>query len=254
MTYSTQPSILEPARITTFYGENLTPTRGDSTALQTTYRSAKGSQVAEGGDRRSEVAAGAAGSDPAAHRGAYAEILDHPTMQKRILIACIGNIFLGDDGFGVAVAQRLLSRKNKRYSDCVQVIDFGVRGIDLANTLLDGYGILMLVDAFPRGGQPGTLYLIEQSAIDPDEGWEINSAGLDIHRMDPVQVLAFARALGAGPVRTLFVGCEPAFPPDNQTYPQVQLGLSEPVQAAVEKAVELLDDLCLQFCRAEVKT
>ena len=121
MSYSTQPSIPEPARITTFYGENLTPIRGDSTALQTIYRSAKGSQVADGGDRRSEVAAGAAGSEPAAHRGAYAEILDHPTMQKRILIACIGNIFLGDDGFGVAVAQRLLSRKNQRYSDCVPV-------------------------------------------------------------------------------------------------------------------------------------
>lgn len=168
-------------------------------------------------------------------------------MPKRILIAGVGNIFLGDDGFGVAVAQRLLSRKSRRYSECVQVIDFGIRGLDLANALLDGYDILVLVDAFPRGGQPGTLYLIEPTAIDPNEGWQINGTLLDVHRMDPMTVLAFARDLGARPIRTLFVGCEPAFPPDNQTYAQVQMGLSEPVQAAVEKAVKMIDDLCLQF-------
>src|SRR5579859_5795920 len=76
---------------------------------------------------------------------------------KRILIACIGNIFLGDDGFGVEVAQRLM---NKHYPPGVQVVDFGIRGMELSYTLLDDYDTLVLVDAVPRGGQPGTLYLI----------------------------------------------------------------------------------------------
>ena len=80
---------------------------------------------------------------------------------RRILIAGIGNIFLGDDSFGVEVAQRLLMRKDKRYPEGVDVVDFGIRGIDLAYTLLDHYDTLVLVDAITRGGTPGTLYLIE---------------------------------------------------------------------------------------------
>jgi hydrogenase maturation protease len=66
---------------------------------------------------------------------------------RRILIACIGNIFLGDDGFGVEVAQRLMNRESKQYPDGVQVVDFGIRGIDLAYTLLEDYDTLMLVDS-----------------------------------------------------------------------------------------------------------
>ena len=76
--------------------------------------------------------------------------------QKRILIACIGNIFFGDDGFGVEVAQRLMSRKTGQYPEGVQVVDFGIRGMELAYTLLDDYDTLVLVDAVPRGGSPGT--------------------------------------------------------------------------------------------------
>src|SRR5947209_16968573 len=127
---------------------------------------------------------------------------------RRILIACIGNIFLGDDGFGVEVAQRLMSRK---YPEGVQVVDFGIRGMEMAYTLLDDYDALVLVDATPRGGPPGTLYLIEPdlSGMSPEKGVEAGRVALDAHSMDPVKVLAFARALGARPIRTLLVGCEP---------------------------------------------
>src|SRR5436309_7524179 len=126
---------------------------------------------------------------------------------KRILIACIGNIFLGDDGFGVEVAQRLQSRKTKQYPPGVEVIDFGIRGMDLAYTLLDDYDTLVLVDAVPRGGPPGTLYLIEPdlTGIDPEKGAEASREALDAHSMDPVKVLAFARTLGARPIRTLLI-------------------------------------------------
>src|SRR5579884_4296763 len=90
---------------------------------------------------------------------------------KRILIACIGNIFLGDDGFGVEVARRLMHRQ---YPEGVQVRDFGIRGIDLAYAMLEDYDSLVLVDAVPRGSPPGTLYLIEPdlTGMNPEKGVE----------------------------------------------------------------------------------
>src|SRR5437763_10552555 len=161
---------------------------------------------------------------------------------KRILIACIGNIFLGDDGFGVEVAKRLM---NRHYPENVQITDFGIRGIELAYRLLDDYDILVLVDAVPRGGQPGTLYLIEPelSDISPEKGAEAGRVGLDAHSMDPVKVLAFARTLGARPIHTLLVGCEPTPFGGGEDYAEMQMGLSEPVQAAVDEAVKMIDSL-----------
>src|SRR5207245_759985 len=99
---------------------------------------------------------------------------------KRILIACIGNIFLGDDGFGVEVAKGLT---NRHYPEGVKVVDFGIRGIELAYTLLDDYDALVLVDAVPRGGEPGTLYLIEPDLtnIDPEKGAEAGRVAPDAH-------------------------------------------------------------------------
>ncbi|GAC1346064.1 MAG: hypothetical protein NVSMB27_09060 [Ktedonobacteraceae bacterium] len=161
---------------------------------------------------------------------------------KRILIACIGNIFMGDDGFGVEVARKLMS---KQYPEGVRVVDFGIRGIELAYTLLDDYDALVLVDAIPRGGSPGTLYLIEPdlSNMSPEKGVEAGRAALDAHSMDPVKVLAFARTLGAQPIQTLLVGCEPAVFGDGEDYAEMQMGLSDPVQAAVDEAVKMIDSL-----------
>ena len=161
---------------------------------------------------------------------------------KRILIACIGNIFLGDDGFGVEVAKGLM---NRQYPEGVKVVDFGIRGMELAYTLLDDYDALVLVDAVPRGGQPGTLYLIEPDLtnIDPEKGAEAGRVALDAHSMDPVKVLAFARTLGAKPIHTLLVGCEPTAFGDGGDYAEMQMGLSEPVQAAVDEAVKMIDSL-----------
>jgi hydrogenase maturation protease len=164
---------------------------------------------------------------------------------RRILIACIGNIFLGDDGFGVEVAQRLLSSKTKQYPEGVQVVDFGIRGIDLAYALLDDYDTLVLVDAVSRGGPPGTLYLIEPdlAGIDPEKGVEAGRAAMEAHSMDPVKVLAFARALGARPIHTLLIGCEPAALNESEDYAEMQTELSEPVRAAIDEAVLMIDSL-----------
>lgn len=170
----------------------------------------------------------------------------------RILIACIGNIFFGDDGFGVEVAQRLLNRETKQYPENVQVIDFGIRGMDLAYTLLDDdYDTLVLVDAVPRGGPPGTLYLIEPDLanLGTEQAPATGKVMLDAHTMDPVKVLTFARTLGARPIRTLLVGCEPV--PIDEAGDEMQMGLSEPVQDAIDEAVKMIDSLVAELLPAE---
>ena len=170
---------------------------------------------------------------------------------KRILIACIGNIFLGDDGFGVEVARQLMTRQ---YPQGVQVVDFGIRGIELAYTLLDPYDTLVLVDAIARGGQPGTVYLIEPdlSNMTPETGAQAGRVGLDAHSMDPVKVLAFARTLGAQPIPTFLVGCEPATLGGGDEHEEMQMGLSEPVQGAIAEAVRMIDTLIERWYPAEV--
>jgi hydrogenase maturation protease len=132
----------------------------------------------------------------------------------RVLVAGIGNVFLGDDGFGCALARRIAF-------EGVDIVDFGIRGMDLAYALAD-YDLVVFLDATPRGEAPGTLYLIE-----PD--LDSTEAAIDTHGMDPVKVLALARHLGGRLPRVLVVGCEPATVADD-------IGLSPPVRASVERA------------------
>ena len=155
-------------------------------------------------------------------------------MSKRILIAGIGNIFLGDDGFGVEVVRRLAGRE---WPEGVQVKDFGIRGMDLAYALQDDYELVVFVDATPRGGEPGTVYLIEPEV--EDDG----NVSLDTHGMDPVKVIKLSRALGARPTRTLVVGCEPQVVLGGEDYDEMLMELSKPVRAAVDEAVKLVESL-----------
>src|SRR5262245_23726453 len=108
----------------------------------------------------------------------------------RILVAGIGNIFLGDDAFGVEVAQQMAHRT---LPEGVRVVDFGIHSFDLAYALLDNYDATILVDAVPRGGAPGTLYLIEP-ALDQLDAFDGQT--LEGHDMNPVKVLQLAKTLG----------------------------------------------------------
>ncbi len=155
-------------------------------------------------------------------------------MNKRILVAGVGNIFLGDDGFGVEVVRRLAERD---LPEGVEVADFGIRGMDLAYALQQDYEAVVFVDATPRGEKPGTVYLIEPEI---EEDGEVS---LDTHGMDPVKVLKLARTLGARPTRTLVVGCEPQVLVSGEDYDDMLMELSEPVRAAVEEAVKLVESL-----------
>ena len=159
-------------------------------------------------------------------------------MSKRILVAGVGNIFLGDDGFGVEVVRRLVGRE---LPEGVEVVDFGIRGMDLAYALQDDYDLVIFVDATPRGEKPGTVYLLEPEI---EEDGEVS---LDTHGMDPVKVIKLSRALGAKPARTLVVGCEPQIVVSGEDYDDMLMELSEPVQAAVEEAMKLVESLVDQI-------
>jgi hydrogenase maturation protease len=152
-----------------------------------------------------------------------------------ILIAGIGNIFLGDDAFGVEVVRRLSAHE---LPENVRVVDFGIRGYDLAYALLDGYDATILVDACPRGDAPGTLYVIEPDLADlgnPNE----QASPADAHTMNPLNVLRLATSMGGQLKGVLLVGCEPGtLGPE-----EGQMGLSGPVEAVVDEAVKMVESL-----------
>lgn len=151
------------------------------------------------------------------------------------LIGGIGNVFLGDDGFGVAVAQRLAERPQP---PGVQVTDFGIRTLDLAYALLQGYDDVILVDAMPRGTPPGTLCVVEPER---SEAADSPAIALAAHSFVPTQVLSLVTAMGGRrPARVRVVGCEPGEIPGDG---DVRVGLSAPVAAAVGDAVTLIEEL-----------
>ncbi len=156
-------------------------------------------------------------------------------------MAGIGNIFLGDDAFGVEVAKRLSTRELPAE---VRVIDFGIRGFDLAYALQDGYETTILVDAYPHGMEPGAVSLIE-----PDLGKldEPQQAVVETHGMNPLNVLRMAATMNGGLKKVLLVGCEPA------TFggEEGRMGLSDRVEAAVEEATEMIVSLTGRILNAE---
>lgn len=152
-------------------------------------------------------------------------------MTGKRLIAGIGNIFLGDDAFGVVVARRLAAAS---LPDGVRVTDFGIRGYDLACALLQPWDEVILVDALARGGEPGTVYVLQ-----PDPPAEPPAAPpvFDPHALHPAAVLQMVHALGGEVNNLLVVGCEPAsLEPD----PSDGDGLSPPARAAVEAAIRIV--------------
>jgi hydrogenase maturation protease len=156
-------------------------------------------------------------------------------VRRKVLVAGVGNIFLGDDGFGVEVARRLAATA---LPAGVKVADFGIRGIHLAYELCDGYDTAILVDAAPRGGQPGTLYVIEPDATATGDTGEAAQAAtlLDAHGMQPEAVLGLLQVLGGQVRKVVVVGCEPSSVEE-------RMGLSEPVQRAVDEAIRIVQDL-----------
>ncbi len=159
------------------------------------------------------------------------------------LVAGIGNIFLGDDAFGVEVVRRMAGLN---LPASVRVADFGIRGFDLAYALQDGYETTILVDACPHGEPPGTLYVIEPDlkALDVPNA---APATVEAHAMNPMNVLRMAKAMNIEVKNVLLVGCEP----ETLGGEEGQMGLSAPVDAAVAEAVKLVESLVNRILNAD---
>ncbi len=140
-----------------------------------------------------------------------------------MLVAGLGNVFFGDDGFGVEVARCLAAAP---LPAAARVVAFGVRGLDLSRALREPLGLLVAVDVVSRGGRPGTLYLLD--------GAETSATGGG--STDLLLALAAARAARRFAPRVCVVGCEPASL-------RAQRGLSSPVAGALEPAVALVTRL-----------
>lgn len=148
-----------------------------------------------------------------------------------VLVACIGNVLRGDDGFGVAVAEELADRD---LPPGTEVSEVGISGVSTAHDLLDGYDAMVLVDAMERDGDPGTLYVERAEVPDLDEysTREISGFAADMHQTDPSKVLVLGEALGVLPEPTVLVGCEPV------GTDELEDSLSDPVREAVPLAAD----------------
>jgi len=166
-----------------------------------------------------------------------------PVPKPSILVAGIGNIFLGDDAFGVEVVRRMAGLD---LPASVRVVDFGIRGFDLAYALQDGYETTILVDACPQGQAPGTLYVIEPD-LEALDGPDAAPATVEAHAMNPMSVLRMARAMNIGAKHILVVGCEP----ETLGGEEGQMGLSQPVDAAVDQAVKLVQSLVTRILNGD---
>jgi hydrogenase maturation protease len=160
-------------------------------------------------------------------------------MSQGILVAGVGNIFLGDDAFGVEVVRRLSQRT---LPEGVRVVDFGIRGFDLACALADDYDAAILVDAVSRGEPPGTLYVIEPE-LEETAGTVVSPHGLH-----PQEVLRLVRAMGGEPRCLRLIGCEPASLGSEE---EPAMGLSTLVERAVDEAVLMVEALLVELLTAK---
>jgi hydrogenase maturation protease len=157
-------------------------------------------------------------------------------MTPRILVAGIGNIFLGDDGFGCEVPRMLAS---ETLPSGVKVIDYGIRGLDLAYALLEPYDVVIFIDAIARGGIAGTVYLLEPSGAGQTD------VSPDPHSMDPLHLLAMAGSLGEIAARIFIVGCEPQ---DFGDELEGRIGLSPTVAGSVAEGARAVLHLVESIC------
>ena len=144
----------------------------------------------------------------------------------RVLVAGIGNVLRGDDGFGVLVIDALKGTFADDLS--VTVLEIGIAGVGLVQHLMDGYETLIIVDAVQRGGEAGRVMVLEPDLAGLAQS---RTAQIDMHQTDAEGVLRMASAVGCLPAHVWIVGCEAEGCDD------LGAALSEPVRAAIPQAV-----------------
>ncbi len=162
-------------------------------------------------------------------------------MSEKVLVACVGNVLRGDDGFGVAVARRL--EDEGQLPEQVDVIETGIGGLDIVRQLMDGYATLIVIDAIDGGAAPGTVFVLVPRVAEPAalslEQWQADFSNM--HLTEPSRVFVLAKALGVLPGNVLLIGCQP------QNCLQLGEGLSPPVEAAVEIAARRVREVVAEL-------
>jgi hydrogenase maturation protease len=153
-----------------------------------------------------------------------------------VLVACMGNLLRGDDGFGVAVADVLEGRE---LPETVDVAEVGISGVSMAQELLDEYDAFVLVDAMETGEEPGTVSVKRASVPDVDQysDREVASFAADMHQTDPAKVLVLGEALGVLPEIVVLIGCEPT------KTDELSDELSGPIEEAVPRAADQVEQV-----------
>ena len=159
----------------------------------------------------------------------------------RLLVAGVGNLLKGDDGFGVRAAEAL--KADRRLPSDVTVLETGIGGMHLVQELMQGYDAVLLFDAFERGGKPGQLFVLEPQL--PDLGnlsaGEQRDFFAETHYAVPLRALTLAREIGALPPIIRIIGCQPAdaYAFGAPMHPKVV----EAIGPAVDLALEVIENL-----------
>lgn len=159
----------------------------------------------------------------------------------RVLVAGVGNVLRGDDGFGVHTANRLAA--DPRLPSSARVIETGIGGIHLVQELMQGYGGLLLLDAFDRGREPGAVFLLEPEL--PETGTlalrDQRDFFADVHYAAPVRALTLAREVGALPSFVRILGCQPA---DVDVFGEaMDVRVENAIPRAVDLAIQVLHEI-----------
>lgn len=158
----------------------------------------------------------------------------------KILIAGVGNVLRGDDGFGIRVAQKMQQRT---VTEGVHVSEVGISGIALVHELMNGYDACIVADAVQRGGKAGTLYLLEPQPpqLSDEDAEELHRSMVDMHYAEPSKALLLASALKVRPKSVFIVACEPA------EIENLSDQLTPAVERAVKEAIKMIDNLIIKL-------
>ena len=154
--------------------------------------------------------------------------------EQKILVAGVGNVLQGDDGFGIELAHRLMERED--LSQSVKVIETGIGGMSLIQELMYGYNAIVILDAYKNNGTPGQLYLLEPVLPDMSDlsPHELRDYFSDTHYATPMRALNFLTHIDRLPETIRIIGCEP------EELDDFRIGLSLPVAAAIEEAMQMV--------------
>ncbi len=149
-------------------------------------------------------------------------------MSGRVLVVCIGNELVADDGVGWAVYQEL---EKLVLPEGVRLVFLGLGGIDLLEAL-EGEDLLVVVDGVQLGKVPGTVHRWDQLPYAPAR--PVSGHGIGVREALTIGTHLYPERI---PQKTLLLGIE------GRCFDRLGDGLSPEVAQAVPEVVRLIVQL-----------